>query len=154
MSNDIRSRISSISSVGRVQAGGTGTQTSATVSAIATSVAEQIADSLELTGNSQDKQRRGRNAVLPSDLYAVREQAEALAQALQADPSEAAELNRALDRFAESCATLIAAQPAAFSVERVRAVVADKLGGDGLDTAQAACVAIERASRAIEQSSW
>lgn len=153
MSNDIRSRIAAVGAPRKVQPGADRRHSNAALLALAGRVAGQVADSLALTGEAH--REGGRNFVLPADLYAVRQEAEELARHLGADPAQTARLARAMDRFAEVCATLMAAQPAAFSVEKLRAIVARETGGDTpTQDADTACAAIERASRAVEGVSW
>ncbi|MBX7482740.1 hypothetical protein [Qipengyuania qiaonensis] len=154
MSNDIRARLSGVGATGRISAGNGRGQTHAALTSLAGRVAEQVAHSLELLGGSGDGGSRGRNFIQPGDLYDVRRQSNELARELGADAAQSARLNRALDRFAEACATLIAAQPAAFSVERVRAVVEEQGANGAAENAESACAAIEHASRAVEEARW
>lgn len=154
MSNDIRARFSGVGAIGRLDTGSGKGRAHAALSSLAGRVAEQVAHSLELRDASDDSGSRGRNFVLPSDLYSVRGQSDELGQSLGADPAQTARLNRALDRFAEACATLIAAQPAAFSIERIREVVDAQSAGGASENAESACAEIEAASQALERSRW
>ncbi len=154
MSNDIRARLSGAGAVGRIQESSARGQTYAALSSLAGRVAEEVADSLELRGGGQQQGSSGRNFIKASDLYDIRRQSDELARKLGADPAQSARLTRALDRFAEACATLIAAQPAAFSVERVRAVVEQQGQDQPVENAESVCTAIERASSALEETRW
>lgn len=155
MSNDIRARLPGAHSVGRVHQSGGRSEAGAALSVLAGRIAEQVADHLALAGREHDRDRRGRNFVLPGDLYEVNRQAEELSRKVGAGLAEGARLAQSLHRFAEACATLLAAQPAAFSLERVRAVVdAEAAPLDALETADLACAAIDRASLAIETARW
>lgn len=155
MTNDIRARLSGTQAIGRVPPGGGRTDTGAALVALSGRVAEQMAGSLDLSGRDAGHDRRGGNFVLPGDLYEVNRQADELARQIGAGPADAARLAQALHRFAEACATLIAARPAAFSLEQVRSVVNEAASGSGgPENVAAACAAIDRAVRALESGQW
>lgn len=147
MSNDIRARLTGVHAIGRLGGGRAGA--AAALGTLAGRVATQIADALDMAGRDGDPQGGGGGhaRVLPTDLYEVDGEAQALASGLGASPADAARLAAALHAFTEQCATELAARPAAFTVERIAAIVARTVGA--AETTPAALAAIEQATLAI-----
>ncbi|MEE4537516.1 MAG: hypothetical protein V2J51_03360 [Erythrobacter sp.] len=155
MSNDIRPRTSSVGSTGAVRGGTHSQGTHTALSSLAARVAGEVARNLELISKDGDGESKGQGFVLPNDLYRVRQEADSLASQFGATPAQAAQIARALNRFAEVCATLIAARPAAFSIEQVKHIVSREAGTEASQVhADAACAAIDRASAALEAGAW